>query len=151
MNVSSRVWKFERKLKKFDKNPKKVYCIDNGIITRNSPAFGERDGALLENIVAVQLMRLGQEFYYYKARDGSEADFVKPADGEAIQVCYALSEKNMRREVKGLVEAVRELKMDKAIILTLDQEEEITRDGVKINVMPCWSWLLENGTMDQGI
>lgn len=145
------VRKFERKLKKFDKNPKKVYCIDNGIIIRNSPAFGERDGALLENIVAVQLMRLGQEFYYYKARDGYEADFVKPADGEAIQVCYALSEKNMRREVKGLVEAVRELKMDKAIILTLDQEEEITRDGVKINVMPCWSWLLENGTMDQGI
>lgn len=145
------VRKFERKLKKFDKNPKKVYCIDNGIIIRNSPAFGERDGALLENIVAVQLMRLGHEFFYYKGRDGCEVDFIKPATGEAIQVCYELNEKNEKREVKGLVEAARDLKMDKAIILTLDQEEEIIQDGVKIDVKPCWSWLLESDVADQTI
>ena len=35
------VKKYEKKIKLFDKNPRKIYCIDNGIIRKNSPSIGE--------------------------------------------------------------------------------------------------------------
>ncbi|MEM0493504.1 MAG: ATP-binding protein, partial [Candidatus Thermoplasmatota archaeon] len=60
------VHRYEKKLKQFDKNPKKIYCVDNGIITKTTPGINEKQGALLENLVALQLKRLGKEFYYYK-------------------------------------------------------------------------------------
>ncbi|MFH1224316.1 MAG: ATP-binding protein [Candidatus Diapherotrites archaeon] len=136
------VRKFERKLKRFDKNPKKVYCIDNGIIVKNAPGMAEKKGALLENTVAVHLKRLGKEFYYFKGIN-SEADFVVPAEKRAIQVCYELNSENKERETRGLIEAMRETKAAAGLILTLEQEQELTIQNKKISVKPVWQWLLE--------
>ncbi|MHB1662797.1 MAG: ATP-binding protein, partial [Thermoplasmataceae archaeon] len=60
------VGRFDPKLKRVGKSPRKVYCIDNGIILRNIPNFNKNEGALLENLVAVQLKRTGREFFYYR-------------------------------------------------------------------------------------
>lgn len=139
------VQKFEKKIKKFDKNPKKIYCVDNGIVTKNTPNAIEKKGALLENMVAVHLKRLGKEFYYFKGRN-SEADFVIPAEKQAIQVCYGLDNKNKERETKGLIEAIKETKAATGLILTLEQEQEITVQNKKIIIKPAWQWLLENET-----
>lgn len=142
------VRKFEKKIKRFDKNPKKIYCVDNGIITRNTPNIIEKKGAMLENTVAVQLKRLGKEFYYFKGRTNSEADFVIPAEKEAIQVCYELNEDNKEREVKGLLGAMKEIKGKKSTILTLEQEGEseykMDQQKIRITIKPVWQWLLEN-------
>lgn len=137
------VRKFERKKKKLDKNPRKVYCIDNGIVVKNSPAINEKMGALLENVVAVQLKRTGKEFYYYSNKR-SEADFVVPAEKTAIQVCYELDDRNKEREIKGLTEAMEEINADTGFLLTLEQEEELTIKGKKIVIQPVWQWLIEN-------
>ncbi len=138
------VKKFERRLKAIDKNPRKIYCIDSGMLVKNSPSILEHKGAILENVVAVQLKRSGKEFYYYKSIRGKEADFVIPADKTVIQVCYALDSGNMDREVGGLLDAAAETGADKALILTLEQEQEVHRIGKKIRVMPVWRWLLED-------
>jgi predicted AAA+ superfamily ATPase len=136
--------RYGRKIARLDKNPKKVYCVDNGIITRNAPGFAERRGALLENAVAVQLRRLGREFYYFKGRNGAEADFVVPSDGLVIQVCYELNYGNEGRELKGLVEAMEETGAGEGLILTLEQEREFNHQDKMITVKPVWQWLLEN-------
>ncbi len=52
--------KFEKKMKIFDKNPKKIYCIDNGIITKNTPSISNSNRGLLENTVAIHLQRTGK-------------------------------------------------------------------------------------------
>jgi hypothetical protein len=140
------VQRFEKKLKRFDKNPKKLYCVDNGIVTRNTPTMVEKKGALLENAVAVHLKRLGKEFYYYKGKTGAECDFVLPKEKTAMQVCYQLSEDNRDREIKGLLEAAGKTKATKALILTMEQEQEIKRQKKRIVVKPAWKWLLENET-----
>ncbi|MCX6801111.1 MAG: ATP-binding protein [Candidatus Diapherotrites archaeon] len=143
------VKKFERKLKQFDKNPKKIYCIDTGIITKNTPSMREKDGDLLENVVAVHLKRLGKEFYYYKGKTGRETDFVMPREKQAIQVCYDLDKNNTERETKGLIEAMKELKTKNGLILTLDQEQEITNKKSKITAKPVWQWLIENDNYEK--
>jgi len=138
------VSRYEKKIKKLDKNPRKVYCIDNGIVARNAPSLTERRGALLENAVAIQLKRLGKEFYYFKSKTDAEADFVIPAEKQVIQVCYDLNYGNEGRELKGLVEAMLETKANEGLILTLEQEREIIHREKKITVKPAWQWLIEN-------
>ncbi len=143
------VKRFEKKLKKFDKNPKKIYCIDSGIILKNSPSFAEKLGSLLENIVAVHLKRLGKEIYYYKSRTDREADFVIPRDKEVLQVCYEMNAGNKKREIRGAEEALNALRADKATILTFDQEQELSYKDKKIDVKPVWQWLLESEMHDE--
>ncbi|MCX6803922.1 MAG: DUF4143 domain-containing protein [Candidatus Diapherotrites archaeon] len=135
--------KYEKKMKLLDKNPKKIYCVDNGIVTKNTPAMKEQDGDLLENIVAIQLKKLGKEFYYYTSKNNAEADFVIPKEKQAIQVCYNLNDKNKEREIKGLLGAMQELKTKTGLLLTLDQEQEIKEKDSTIIVKPVWQWLLE--------
>ncbi len=137
------VARYEKKIKKLDKNPRKVYCVDNGIITRNAPSVAERRGALLENAIAIQLKRLGGEFYYYKGKNGAEADFVIPAERQVIQVCYELNYGNQERELRGLVEAMEETEASEGLILTLEQERELIHREKKVTVKPAWQWLLE--------
>ena len=139
------VHRYEKKLKNFDKNPKKIYCVDNGIIRENAPSINEKKGAMLENIVAVHLKRLGKEFYYYKGKTSSvECDFILPKEKQAIQVCYNLNQNNQERETKGLLEAMDKIKAKQGLILTLDQEQQTTKENKKITIKPAWQWLLEN-------
>ena len=138
------VKKFDKKIKQLDKNPKKVYCIDNGIITKNTPVMNEKKGAMLENIVAIHLKRLGKEFYYYKGRSGAEADFVIPQEKVVIQACYELSKENKKRELRGLLEAMKQTKATEGLILTFDQEWGVTKENKKITIKPAWQWLLES-------
>ena len=139
------VQRYEKKLKNFDKNPKKIYCVDNGIIKENTPSINEKKGAILENIIAVQLKRLGKEFYYYKGKtSNAECDFLIPKEKQAIQVCYNIDQDNQKRETKGLLEAMRMIKAKEGLILTLDQEQKIIKENKKITIKPAWQWLLEN-------
>ncbi|MFH0713752.1 MAG: ATP-binding protein [Candidatus Micrarchaeota archaeon] len=135
------VHRFDRKIKRFDKNLKKVYCVDNGIVTKNTVSFNEKKGALLENLVAIHLKRIGSEVYYYAGRN-SECDFVIPQRREAIQVCYDLDQNNFKRETKGLVEAMHETKATVGLILTFNQDtwKHLPK---KVTVKPVWQWLLE--------
>ncbi len=135
------VHKFDRKIKRFDKNPKKVYCVDNGIVTKNIVSFNEKLGALLENLVAIHLKRISREFYYHHGA-ASECDFVIPQSRQAIQVCYELDPNNIKREVTGLKEAMRETKATAGLILTFSQDawKDLPKN---IAVKPVWQWLLE--------
>jgi len=143
------VHRYEPKLKQFDKNLKKIYCIDNGIILKHTPNILKRQGALLENLVAVHLKRQGKEFYYYRGRTSKECDFVIPNEKEAIQVCAHLHHQNMDREIKGLIEALDTLHGTQGRILTFDQEEQLTTDNKTITIQPVWKWLLEHESTNE--
>lgn len=137
--------KWDYSIKKQLLNPKKVYCIDNGFITVNSFSFSENRGRMLENLVFVELKRRNEEIYYFK--ENGECDFVIKkgnAISEAIQVCYELNLDNQQREINGLAEAMKSLNLSGGKILTFDQEDQVTKDGCKISVIPVWKWLLEN-------
>ncbi len=92
--------------------------------------------------------RGGLECYYWKGK--KECDFIVKegkAVRDAIQVSYSLKDAGTRkREIEGLLEAMREFKLKKGTILTFDESESIAVDGGKIDVVPVWQWLLEMGT-----
>jgi predicted AAA+ superfamily ATPase len=47
------------------------------------------------------------------------------------------------RELNGLVEAMEVYGLDKGLIITEMEEENITIDNKEITVVPAWKWLLK--------
>jgi predicted AAA+ superfamily ATPase len=128
-------------------NPTKVYISDLGLLEAASPRTTENRGALLENLVYVHLRGQGAIPDYVVTRSGSEVDFFVPArrSGEPrlIRVCWTLEEKTTRgREIRGLKEAMKELKVKKGTVVTWNEQEHIDEG---INAVPAYRWLLEDG------
>jgi len=114
---------------------KKVYLNDIVFVDRN-------EGRKLENIVFIELKKKEENVYYFK--NNFECDFVIPSKA-AIQVVWELNEDNKKREINGLLEAMRYFRIKKGIILTYNQQQEIKEGKYKIKVIPVWYWLLYGG------
>jgi predicted AAA+ superfamily ATPase len=144
--------KYSPKLKLQMISPKKVYCIDNGFVEAMSFKASEDFGRLMENLVAVELMRRksywfkNQEIYYWKDYQQNEVDFVVK-EGEKIkqliQVTYASNKNEIEtREIKGLLKASEILNCKNLVVITWDYEDEITIENRKIIFKPLWKWML---------
>ncbi|NOQ37958.1 AAA family ATPase [archaeon] len=136
--------RYDPSLKKQIYYNKKVYFIDSGMARTIGFRASEDKGRLLENMVFLDLKRKGYEIYFHKQK--KECDFLV-REGinivKAIQVtCYL--EGGDDREIAGLLEALDNYNLKEGLILTLDEEDEIKKDGKKIKVMPVWKWMLEN-------
>lgn len=119
---------------------RKYYFIDNGILNLFllDPAT-----SLLENQVAIRLrQKYGRQVYFYNKN--VEVDFVVYDEGIAIQVSYSLSDpETEKREVDALLKLNKVLPMRKLMIISKDEERDITVNDVTIQVIPVWKWLLD--------
>jgi len=135
--------KFDYSIKKQLVNEKKLYVIDNGFITTLITKFTKDKGWALENLV-FNVLKCDFEVFYYSNKQ--ECDFIISENKRiksAIQVCWELTESNREREVRGLLGAIESFKLNEGLILTYDQEDEMTIEKKKIVVKPVWKWLLE--------
>ena len=125
--------------------PRKVYCVDTGIINAVIPKFSENIGRYYENIVALNLKRKKKEIYYWKSQN-EEVDFIVKEGvkvKQLIQVCWDISDKNTKkREIKALLKASKELKCKNLLVITKDEEKKERVDKKIINYIPLWKWLL---------
>ena len=120
---------------------KKHYFTDNGLL---SVFLTHGEAALLENLCAVHLHRMyGDNVYFYNKN--IEVDFYLPELGQAIQVSYSITDEETRhREVKALQKFHSFQPLNRMVIVTFDEEEIIeTNNGLTIEVVPVWKWLLE--------
>lgn len=119
-------------------SPRKVYCVDSGIVNVSGARFSDNEGHILENMAYMALRRLNKDIYYFNNQLG-ECDFIV-AEGlvpsMAIQVCHKLSEENRTRETKGLLLAMDELNITNGIIVTIEQEDTIIESGKRIEIIP---------------
>ena len=127
----------------------KVYCVDTGLMNAVGFRFSEGRGHLLENVVYVHLKRLGKEVYYYRnSTNQRECDFLLK-DGlnvvQAIQVAQDLGSASVRkREIDGLMDAVKEFDLHEGLILTDEEFDTFELDAMTIKVRPIWFWLVNN-------
>lgn len=134
--------KFDYSLKKQLVNQKKVYSIDNGLSSVNSVSFSADKGRMLENMVFLRLRRDYADVFYF--RENGECDFLVKGKNKikmAVQVTYGLTEDNKKRELGGVMEAMRKFDLKEGLILTYDQEDEFNIEGRRIVVKPVWKWM----------
>lgn len=121
---------------------RKYYFIDNGIL--NLFIF-RPETLLLENLVAITLHRqFGEKVYFYN--QNIEVDFYMPEESWLIQASYNISDvQTFEREVNGLVKAAKFLNAERLQIVTRNDERVIEKDGLSIEVLPIWKWLIQIG------
>lgn len=130
--------KFNYSAKAQSVNPKKVYCIDTGMIQSVTLSSNADAGRMLENAVFIELRRRTKNIWYY-SESSFECDFLYGHDSVpeyAVQVCYELTSENREREVRGLVETCRKFPGVKPLIVTFNQKDKISYDGMIIEAIP---------------
>lgn len=129
---------------------KKVYVCDPGFYTMKGFKFSENRGKVMENIVAVELLRRtneDSELYYWRDYNDHEIDFVvkeKELIKELIQVSSVSNIEDLNhREVRSLLSGNKDTGCTNLTVIT--DELEIVKDfkGVDIRFIPLWKWLLQ--------
>lgn len=150
------IFKLERfsfKLKKQFIAPKKVYCVDNGIINTIGFRFSENSGYFMENAVAIELQRKKSshhllEVYYWKDHQQNEVDFVVKKNKKVIQliqVTHARDREEIKaRETNALIKASKELRCNNLLIITFDYKGKQKIGNKTIIYTPLWEWLLSS-------
>jgi uncharacterized protein len=133
---------FTNNLREKNRNPRKVYCVDNGL--KELVSITKDTGRLYENLVFLQLRRKHREIFYYKQKQ--EVDFCfynENKEMELINVCYSLGDQQTRqRETDGLKEAMIALDVKHSVLINNNLEEDISVDDRTITIIPLWKWLL---------
>jgi len=124
---------------------KKHYFTDNGLL---SIFLTESKSPLLENLCAITLHKKYNKdsempkLYYYNRN--IEVDFFVPEESLAIQASYSLTDLGTRkREIDALLALNKKHPLQKARIITYDEEETIQEGGQTIEVIPIWKWLAD--------
>ena len=140
------VKRFDYSVARQRQNPRKIYCVDNGLIEATAFRFSEDRGQYLENLVYLELKRRGEEVFYYKTDSGREIDFLvrRGTDvSQLIQVAYELeNQSTLEREIEALEEGMVELEVERATLLTADERGAFFDGGADICMKPVWEWLL---------
>jgi predicted AAA+ superfamily ATPase len=143
--LSVTVSKFNYSEIKQEKADKKVYSIDTGLLSAIEFSISENRGKLLENMVLLEIVKLGYEVFYFKEK--YECDFIIKKQNKLfpIQVSYVLEkDKSKEREVRGLLEACKKINVNEGTIITFDQKDEFIQQGVNIKLIPVYQYFLEN-------
>lgn len=114
---------YDTSIRKVRANPRKIYAIDPGLV-RSLVLNHNRDlGRLFENVIFLDLKRLGCKVSYYLTAHRNEIDFIAETPRgykKCFQVAWELDHgKTFEREQRALEEGMKELNMDGEII-TLD-------------------------------
>ncbi|MGB7570062.1 MAG: ATP-binding protein [Chitinivibrionales bacterium] len=133
-----------------NRNYHKVYAIDWALADAVATGSGLGVSRKLENMVFIELKRRGNDLYYFKTRKDHEIDFVttsrrnRSRKVELFQVCYKIdTPETLERELRGVPEAASFLGADRACVITMDEEKDLTVEGCKIRLVPAWKWFLE--------
>ncbi|MGB0427650.1 MAG: ATP-binding protein [Flavobacteriales bacterium] len=126
--------------------PKKMYVIDSALIKAGSTAFNKDKGRLLETMVYWAFRRKHKTLYYFN-ENNAECDFVVPqADKTQLiaQVCWELTLDNEKRELNGLMEALKFFDCTIGYIITYNNSDLILKEGKEIRVVPFYDFFDED-------
>ena len=124
------------------KTSPKYYFMDTGLL---GLMLLDCKTAQLENLVAVELIRrYGFENVYF-FENNIEVDFYVPSENLAIQVSMQVLEDvdTLERETKAFVKLNQFIPDTKRLLVTNSEETKLNCDGIKIDVVPAWKWLLD--------
>ena len=134
-----------------------IFSLQNYASKKTSPKYYFMDTGLLglmlldckttqlENLVAVELIRrYGFENVYF-FENNIEVDFYVPSENLAIQVSMQVLDDvdTLERETRAFVKLNQFIPDTKCLLVTNSEETKLNCDGIKIDVVPIWKWLLD--------
>ena len=117
------------------------YFMDTGIL---GLMLLDSKSAQLENLVAIELIRrYGVENVFF-FENNVEIDFYIPSESLAIQVSLQVLDDidTKERKTRAFAKLNKFIPGSKCIIITNSEETNLEYDGIDIEVIPIWKWLL---------
>ena len=140
---------YSESIRKQQVNYRKIYVLDNGLVSANRSTLYFNSGRLLESLVFQQLRRRFNlnQIFYYKTRKNGEVDFLVLNEYKGkmglIQVAETISEPaTQQRELQALYTAMEELDLSESLIITAHEYATFTQSHLKIQAKPFWDWAL---------
>lgn len=136
---------YRNSIKEEQRNPKKIYAIDNGFKKIYDYAISDDLSKLYENIVFLHLRRQTKEIYYFKEKQ--EVDFYAKIEGKThiVNVSFKITdEKTRKREITGLIEAMKYFTCNEAYLITSQEDSIVEIEDKKIYILPLFKYLLES-------
>ncbi len=137
--------KFDLSHRKSANSMKKIFAVDQGLITAFTMNSNFDLAIQLETALFTHLRRQSSDLFYYRNDDNTEVDFVLLLPDQTVhlyQACLSLKdEETRRREIDGLAKAMENLAIKQGTIVTIDEEEEIDTSAGKISVVAAWKFL----------
>lgn len=122
--------------------PKKIYCIDTGMIQSVGFRFSANNGKLFENIAFLALRQQEREIYYLQTGSGYEVDFYLPGRRQLIQVTQRMDQPETRaRELRAVEEALQAMPVEDVLILTDENENTLDVGGRQVRIQSIAEWL----------
>lgn len=119
----------------------KYYFMDTGLL---GLMLLDSKSAQLENLVAIELIRrYGVENVFFFEKN-VEIDFYIPSENLAIQVSLQVLDDidTKERETRAFAKLNNFIPGSKCILITNSEETDLEYDGINIEVIPIWKWLL---------
>ena len=119
----------------------KYYFMDTGLL---GLMLLDSKSAQLENLVAIELIRrYGVENVFF-FENNVEIDFYIPSENLAIQVSLQVLDDidTKERETRAFAKLNNFIPGSKCILITNSEEAKLEYDGIDIEVIPIWKWLL---------
>lgn len=135
---------YRNSIKEEQRNPKKIYAIDNGFKKIYDYAIDKDMSKLYENLVYLHLRRQTKDLYYFKEKQ--EVDFYARIDEKEylVNVSYKIeNDQTRKREIEGLFEAMDYFKLKEAYLVTENENSIVEIEDKKIFIIPLYKYLLE--------
>ena len=119
----------------------KYYFMDTGLL---GLMLLDSKSAQLENLVAIELIRrYGVENVFF-FENNVEIDFYIPSESLAIQVSLQVLDDidTKERETRAFAKLNNFIPDSKCFLITNSEETNLEYDGIDIEVIPIWKWLL---------
>lgn len=119
----------------------KYYFMDTGLL---GLMLLDSKSTQLENLVAIELIRrYGVENVFF-FENNVEIDFYIPSESLAIQVSLQVLDDidTKERETRAFAKLNNFIPGSKCILITNSEETNLEYDGIDIEVIPIWKWLL---------
>lgn len=114
---------YSTSLRKRQSNTKKIYAIDPGLVNACTLNYQKDLGKLFENVIYLELRRLGYTVYYYLTSERYEVDFlIENRQGlkKLLQIAWDMSDlETGEREKRALERAKEELNIPGEIVTPL--------------------------------
>ena len=126
-------------------NPRRVFCLDNGLRNAVSFQLAEDEERLAKNLVFQKLKRAGDEVFYWK--DRGEVDFVTCGDRRLRGINVSYGRELDASASKPLLEFRRAAGRRETELAVVTKDTEKVEAGVRF--IPLWKWLLDGEKHDR--
>lgn len=141
---------YSAKVQERYRGPRKFYAIDPGLVHTVASRSSPDRGWAIENAVVLELLRRGAEIHHWRDDDQREVDVVVEQGtdvAEVIQIAYRLDTPGTQeRELRALASAAERLEPKRARIVTWDEAGSLEVEGLEVEVVPLWRFLLDPPT-----